>query len=168
VATAVDERGGRRSGGKRRQRKRALKEKAQEPPVVLAPPADNDDLQALATAVAVMASAEVTAPPVLDGNGHDLALSLAPAVLLPDTEAPPAEEFQDLLGQAVGLRLDSVSREYGRGDEMHVSALKNISMQIGPCEFVSIVGPSGCGKTCLLYTSPSPRDLSTSRMPSSG
>ena len=37
-------------------------------------------------------------------------------------------------------------------------------------------GPPGCGKTtvakalcndCLLYTSPSPRDLSTSRMPSS-
>ena len=26
---------------------------------------------------------------------------------------------------------------------------------------------SGVGKTCLLYTSPSPRDLSTSRMPSS-
>ena len=25
----------------------------------------------------------------------------------------------------------------------------------------------GTGKTCLLYTSPSPRDLSTSRMPSS-
>ena len=27
--------------------------------------------------------------------------------------------------------------------------------------------PAGEGKTCLLYTSPSPRDLSTSRMPSS-
>eukprot|EP00831_Metopus_contortus_P026805 TRINITY_DN22705_c0_g1_i2.p3 TRINITY_DN22705_c0_g1~~TRINITY_DN22705_c0_g1_i2.p3 ORF type:complete len:100 (-),score=19.54 TRINITY_DN22705_c0_g1_i2:141-440(-) len=27
--------------------------------------------------------------------------------------------------------------------------------------------PSGSHKTCLLYTSPSPRDLSTSRMPSS-
>ena len=26
---------------------------------------------------------------------------------------------------------------------------------------------TGLGKTCLLYTSPSPRDLSTSRMPSS-
>ena len=25
----------------------------------------------------------------------------------------------------------------------------------------------GCGSACLLYTSPSPRDLSTSRMPSS-
>ena len=37
----------------------------------------------------------------------------------------------------------------------------------------ALLGPSGCGKTtllniiCLLYTSPSPRDLSTSRMPSS-
>src|SRR6266851_5118430 len=104
-------------------------------------------LQWLATAVAVMAS-PVAPPPIMEGNGHDLAL--APAILLPDTEAPPAEEFHDLLGQAVGLRLDSVSREYGRGDEMHVSALKDISMQIGPCEFVSIVGPSGCGKTTLL------------------
>ncbi len=95
-----------------------------------------------------MAAPEIAPPQIMEGNGHDL--NLAPAVLLPDTEAPPAEEFHDLLGQAVGLRLDSVSREYGRGDEMHVSALKNISMQIGPCEFVSIVGPSGCGKTTLL------------------
>ena len=148
MATAVDERGGRRSGGKRRQRKRAPKEKAQDAPVGAAPLAGIDDLQALATAVAVMAAPEIAPPPIIEGNGHDL--SLAPAVLLPDTEVPPAEEFQDLLGQAVGLRLDSVSREYGRGDEMHVSALKNISMQIGPCEFVSIVGPSGCGKTTLL------------------
>ena len=29
-----------------------------------------------------------------------------------------------------------------------------------------IMGP-GCTRACLLYTSPSPRDLSTSRMPSS-
>src|SRR5438445_50991 len=75
---------------------------------------------------------------------------LAPAVLLPETEAPAAEEFTDLLGQAVGIRLDSVWREFGGRDEMHVTALKDISLQIGPCEFVSIVGPSGCGKTTLL------------------
>ena len=30
-----------------------------------------------------------------------------------------------------------------------------------------LVGPPGTGKTCLLYTSPSPRDQSGSRMPSS-
>ena len=162
MATAVDDGGGRRSGGKRRQRKRAAAPKRrragdsaeiQNPLLEPSPLATIDDLQALATAVAVMAAPpaaapETAPPPIMEGNGHDL--SLAPAVLLPDTEAPPAEEFHDLLGQAVGLRLDSVSREYGRGDEMHVSALKNISMQIGPCEFVAIVGPSGCGKTTLL------------------
>ena len=31
----------------------------------------------------------------------------------------------------------------------------------------NVVGLEGLPKTCLLYTSPSPRDLSTSRMPSS-
>jgi macrolide transport system ATP-binding/permease protein len=160
VATSVDERGGRRSGGKRRQRKRATtgrrstdSAEIQSPPLEEGPLAGIDDLQALATAVAVMAAPSIAppesaAPPISDGNGHEPALE--GAVLVPETEAPPAEEFPDLLGQAVGLRLDSVSREYGRGDEMHVSALKNISMQIGPCEFVSIVGPSGCGKTTLL------------------
>jgi ABC-type lipoprotein export system ATPase subunit/ABC-type lipoprotein release transport system permease subunit len=147
VATAVDDRGGRSSGGKRRQRKRATRTKGPKPQVepVLA---ISDDLGALATAVAAMAAAEVAAPPRLEVNGHEPALP--PAVLDPVTEAAPAEEFTDLLGQAVGLRIDSVSREFGHGDEMHVTALKDVSLQIGPCEFVSIVGPSGCGKTTLL------------------
>ena len=32
---------------------------------------------------------------------------------------------------------------------------------------ILVSASAGSGKTCLLYTSPSPRDLSTSRMPSS-
>ena len=71
------------------------------------------------------------------------------AILVPAPEVEP-DDFKDLLGQAVGLRLDSVSREFGGNDEMHVSALRNVSLEIGPCEFVSVVGPSGCGKTTLL------------------
>src|ERR1700694_5461148 len=93
----------------------------------------------------------------LDAEGETVAVSVVPE---PEPEvsrgvlvAPPAyekDDFKDLLGQAVGLRLDSVSREFGGNDEMHVTALRNVSLEIGPCEFVSVVGPSGCGKTTLL------------------
>ena len=67
-------------------------------------------------------------------------------------------------------------------------AVDGISFEIKANQIYGILGPNGAGKTttlemiegltdidggfayvkgCLLYTSPSPRDLSTSRMPSS-
>ena len=45
----------------------------------------------------------------------------------------------------------------------HIEKLKNKDIRILLDKIVRKYG----GKVCLLYTSPSPRDLSTSRMPSS-
>ena len=50
-----------------------------------------------------------------------------------------------------------------------LKAVDGIDFHIQKGEVLGLVGESGCGKstTCLLYTSPSPRDATLSRMPSS-
>ena len=87
------------------------------------------------------------------------------------------------------LEIRNVTRRFGSFE-----AVKNVSFEVNAGEFFTLLGPSGCGKTtilrmiagfdlpdegsivldgvdlketCLLYTSPSPRDRTRSRMPSS-
>ena len=48
-----------------------------------------------------------------------------------------------------------------------VKAVDGVNLKIYPGRAMAVVGESGSGKTCLLYTSPSPRDATLSRMPSS-
>ncbi len=43
------------------------------------------------------------------------------------------------------IKLDRVTRHYGE-----VRALDELSLEIGPREFVAVTGPSGCGKSTLL------------------
>ena len=72
-----------------------------------------------------------------------------------------------------------VDNLYATTDNLPI--LKGVSLTVYPGEIHAIMGRNGCGKStlskiiaghpsyniCLLYTSPSPRDVRSSRMPSS-
>ena len=49
------------------------------------------------------------------------------------------------------LSVDNVSKVFpGRGNGAALEALRAVSFQAQPGEFISLIGPSGCGKTTLL------------------
>ena len=76
------------------------------------------------------------------------------------------------------LKFVDIDKSFG---ENNVISKFNLEVEKG--KFIVLLGPSGCGKStllrmiaglekidngnCLLYTSPSPRDRTRSRMPSS-
>ena len=84
------------------------------------------------------------------------------------------------MAAAVVAELEHIRKTYGSGDTT-VIALDDLTMSVRRGEYVAVMGTSGSGKStamnilgcldrpssCLLYTSPSPRDATLSRMPSS-
>ncbi|MGF9648841.1 ABC transporter ATP-binding protein [Pseudarthrobacter oxydans] len=48
------------------------------------------------------------------------------------------------------ISIDGVTKVFGEGTARPFEALKSVSMDIKPGEFISVVGPSGCGKSTLM------------------
>jgi NitT/TauT family transport system ATP-binding protein len=48
------------------------------------------------------------------------------------------------------IRIQNVSKTFQVKDSEPVTALQDISLEVGEKEFITIVGPSGCGKSTLL------------------
>ncbi len=48
------------------------------------------------------------------------------------------------------MRLSGVSKAYPANGGQSVQALRDVTLDVGRAEFVSLVGPSGCGKSTLL------------------
>ena len=50
----------------------------------------------------------------------------------------------------VPIQIRGVSKIFGEDSDRPFTALKQVSMDIQPGEFISVVGPSGCGKSTLM------------------
>ena len=64
----------------------------------------------------------------------------------------------------IAVCLKDLTKKFG-----DFTAVDRVSLEVAKGEIFGFLGPNGAGKstTCLLYTSPSPRDRTRSRMPSS-
>ena len=88
-----------------------------------------------------------------------------------------SDNKSDAVGKTI-LKASHLKKSYGKHQ-----AVADLSLAVGNGEIIGLLGPNGAGKTtsfymivglikadagtCLLYTSPSPRDATLSRMPSS-
>ena len=75
--------------------------------------------------------------------------------------------FNSTIQEAVDGIMIFLGNDYHEDDVVEVDGSPGRIIRVGIWKTVFFIYHVVDGKICLLYTSPSPRDLSTSRMPSS-
>ncbi|MBC7707010.1 MAG: ABC transporter ATP-binding protein [Rhodoferax sp.] len=63
---------------------------------------------------------------------------------------PSQTQTQTSIISGVPIQISGVTKIFGEDGDRPFTALKEISMDIQPGEFISVVGPSGCGKSTLM------------------
>ena len=51
---------------------------------------------------------------------------------------------------AIGLHVDGVSKRFAHRVKGEIYAARDVRLDVGPGEFLTLLGPSGCGKTTTL------------------
>src|SRR5213593_3063525 len=51
---------------------------------------------------------------------------------------------------AIGLQVDGVSKRFAHRVKGEIYAARDVRLDVGPGEFLTLLGPSGCGKTTTL------------------